>query len=241
MSDLSNAPIMSGGPEPFYKVWIKALTRPNEQTFAELAASPSAKATTGYLWYFIAALVQFFFASLIQNAAMQQMMQQFSGEYSQFSSGGGFFSNLITAVCGAPIAAGVGTLMFALMVAVVQWVAKMFGGRGTNDQMVYAMSAILSPILLVGAILTLFSAIPFVGLCFGIVSLLISLYGLVLEVMAVKGVNQFGWGAALGSLFIPLLTILFVCGCLVIGSLMLMGPVIGDVFSGINQSLQNVP
>jgi hypothetical protein len=33
----------------------------------------------------------------------------------------------------------------------------------------------------------------------------------------------------------------FVCGCLVIGSLMVMGPAIGDVFSQMNQSLQGVP
>ena len=39
------------------------------------------------------------------------------------------------------------------------------------------------------------------------------------------------------SFLIPGLVILFVCGCLVIGGLTLLGPTIGNVFSGINQSL----
>ena len=50
MNEQSNMPVMSATPEPFYQVWIKALTRPSEQTYAELAASPNAKANTAYLW-----------------------------------------------------------------------------------------------------------------------------------------------------------------------------------------------
>ncbi len=238
MSDLSNAPIMVGGSEPFYKVWIKALTRPNEQTFAELAASPSAKATTGYLWYFITFLVSVFFVTLVPNTNLRQFLEQYGSQYgAQIHGSGGFVSNLISAVCGAPIGALISTLLFALGVALIQWIARMFGGRGTNDQLVYAMSAIRSPILLVGSILALFSAIPFVGLCFGIVSLLISLYGLVLEVMAVKGVNQFGWGQALGSFFIPILAFTCLCACLIGGTIALIGPVIGDTFRQIQQGL----
>ena len=42
---------------------------------------------------------------------------------------------------------------------------------------------------------------------------------------------------AVGSVLLPGLVIGFVCGCLVIAILMLLGPAIGDVFSTINQSL----
>jgi len=242
MNEQSNMPVMSATPEPFYQVWIKALTRPSEQTYAELAASPNAKANTAYLWYFVAALVQFFFVSLVQGAVMKRTLEQMGGgQYGQFNSGGGIAGTLITAVCGAPVLAVIGVLFFALGTAIVQWIAKMFGGRGNFTQLAYVLSAILSPFLLLSSVLTLLSAIPFVGLCFSLVSMLAGLYVLVLEIMAVKGVNQFGWGAAIGSLFIPGLVVGFVCGCLVIGSLMALGPIIGNVFSGINQSLQGVP
>jgi hypothetical protein len=41
------------------------------------------------------------------------------------------------------------------------------------------------------------------------------IYIFILNVMAVKGVNQISWGAAIGSLLIPGLVIGFVCACLV--------------------------
>ncbi|MBI5295402.1 MAG: YIP1 family protein [Chloroflexi bacterium] len=237
MSDFSNAPVMPAAPEPFYKIWIKALTKPSEQTFAEMAASSNAKATTGYLWYFLAALVQIILGTLVQSAAMKQLMEQYGSQYGQFATDGGLVTKLISALCGGPIGAGVGVLFFALLVALVQWIAKMFGGRGTNDQLVYAMSAILSPYLLVSSILTLLAAIPYAGYCFSLLGLLAGLYVLVLEVMAVKGVNQFGWGQALASLFAPLLVFVCLCGCLIVGMFTLLGPIISDTFQQIQQGL----
>ncbi len=240
MSDQSNVPMTSAGPEPFYQVWLKALTRPNEQTFVDLAASPNAKAGTAYLWYFIASIVQFIMASLVQGAILRQLMQEFApSEARQF--GGGFGSTLIGAICGAPVAAVVSTIFFAIGVAIVQWIARMFGGRGTTDKLAYTLASVAAPALILGGLLTLLGAIPYVGLCFSAISVGLGFYVLYLEVAAVKGVNQFGWGAAAGSLFIPGLVIAFVCGCLVIGGLALMGPAIGDVLSQINQSLQSVP
>ena len=51
---VSNAPMpSSGGSKSFFQVWIDALTKPNENTFAEIASSPNAKATTAYIWVFV--------------------------------------------------------------------------------------------------------------------------------------------------------------------------------------------
>lgn len=236
MSEDSNIPVMPAAPEPFYQTWIRALTKPSEHTFAEMAASANAKATTGYLWYFLAALVQIILGTLVQSVAVKQLMEQFGGQYDQFATGG-LATRLISALCGGPIGAGVGVLIFALLVALVQWIAKMFGGRGTNDQLVYTMSAILSPYLLVSSILTLLSAIPYAGYCFSALGLLAGLYILVLEVMAVKGVNQFGWGQAIGSLFAPLLVFLCLCVCVMVGLFTLLGPIIGNTFQQIQQGL----
>ena len=240
MNDQMNAPMspapMSGSPAPFYQVWMNALTKPNEQTFADMAASPNAKMSTAFLWVFAGSLVQFLFASLVQPAYMRQMMQQYGGG-GQFQFGGGIGERLITAVCGAPIAAVVSVVVFAVVVGIVQFLAKMFGGRGTFDQLAYTLAAIATPFALVSSVLTLLSAIPYVGLCFSAVSLLAGLYALVLQVMAVKGVNQFGWGQAAGSLLLP---VVILCCCLaaaVFGAISLLGPAIGNTFSSINNSL----
>src|SRR5215510_8663835 len=107
MNEQSNAPLspMPSGSTPIYQVWLDALTKPNEQTYAMMAASPNAKSTTAFLWVFIGSLVNSFFASLVQGAIMRQFMQQYGGS-DQFQFGGtGASGTLIRVICGAPIAA----------------------------------------------------------------------------------------------------------------------------------------
>lgn len=238
MNEQSNAPLspMPGGPTPIYQVWMSALTKPNEQTFAEMAASPNAKSTTAFLWVFLGSLVNFFFASLVQGAAMQQMMQQY-GVGDQFQFGGGLGNRLITSICGAPIVAVIWVVIFAAVVGIVQFLARTFGGRGTFDQMAYTSAAIWTPFTLISTVLTLPSAIPFVGLCLSIVSLVGLLYVLFLAVTAVKGVNQVGWGQAAGSCLLPIVGL---CCCLSAGAYGItsaLGSAVNDTFNSINQSL----
>jgi len=81
---------------------------------------------------------------------------------------------------------------------------------------------------------TLLAAIPYVGFCFGFLGLGVTIYVIVLEVMAVKGVNQFGWGEAAGSFFLPGI-VLFCCVAAIIAGLIgLLVPVIRDVAPQIN-------
>lgn len=242
MNEDMNTPMspepIAAGVAGWFSIWMEAVTKPNEQTYAKIASSPNAKTSTAFLWVFISSLISFFVASLVQGAIMGQMMQEIGVEG---FSGGGIGTTLIIAICGAPVGAIFSVLVFAIFTGVVQWVAKMFGGTGTFEQLAYVFAAITVPFTLVGAVLTLLGAIPYVGFCFGILSILVSLYVIVLEIMAVKGVNQFSWGAAIGSIFIPGLVIVFVCGCLVtfgsIGIMRLLGPKIGNTFSSINSSL----
>jgi hypothetical protein len=213
MNDMSDAPAPVSGPTPVMQTWMKALTKPSEQTFVEIASSPNAKASTAYLWVFVASLVQLFLTSLVQSRLMGTYMQQ-AGLGDGFGNRG-VASILIAAVCGAPIAAAISTALFAVGVFIVQWIAKMFGGRGTSDQLAYAMASITAPYAIVAGLLTLLAAIPYVGYCFSAILAIAGIYIFVLNVMAVKGVNQISWGAAIGSLLIPGLVIGFLCACLV--------------------------
>ena len=79
VNEQPNAPLspVPGAPTPVFQVWMNALTKPSEQTFAEMAASPQAKATTGLLWVFLGSLANFFLTSLVQGTVMRQMMQQY--------------------------------------------------------------------------------------------------------------------------------------------------------------------
>jgi len=240
MSEQMNAPMLPPptGVSEWVAVWRDALTKPSDQTFARISQSPGAKATTALLWIFLGSLVQFFLTSLVQGRIMRQMMQNSDFGGNGFPAAGG---GLVAAICGAPIGAVVAVIVFAIVVGVVQLIARMFGGRGTFDQLSYAIAAIVAPFYLVSGVLTLLSAIPFAGFCFGILGLFAGIYVLVLEVMAVKGVNQFGWGQAIASLLVPVLAVACCIGIGVIGVLRALGPGINEIFNSIQQSLTPVP
>ncbi len=227
---------MSSGPKPFFQVWIDALTKPSEQNFIEIANSPAAKATTAYTWIFIGYLVQFFFTSLVGNPSLRNMLNR-SGSGFQSGPFDGFVGRAVIAVCGAPIVALIATLFFIIFIYIFQWIARMFGGKGTTDQLAYAFAAISAPFLIISGVVSLLSAIPFVGLCFSVILGIAGIYVFVLNIIAMKAVNQFGYGAAIGTLLIPSLVIGFICGCLVFAGMLALGPAIGNAFSTINQSL----
>jgi Yip1-like protein len=230
-NQMSNAPVTPAGSTPFFQTWVNALTKPSEQTYAAMATSPEASASKAYLWVFLTALISFFIGAVI-NAILISMNQQ-GGSQSN--------SSLIGLVCAVPIGAGLSVVGFMIGTGLVQWLAGLFKGAGTFNQLAYVFGAISAPVTLISSVLSVFNAIPFLGLCLWPVSILLFLYVVVLQVMAVKGVNRFGWGEAAGSVLIPFVVLVCILGVCVIGALMVMGPTIGNVFSSINQSLQGAP
>jgi hypothetical protein len=229
MNEEMNSPMP---PEPagfssWFSTWREAVSKPNEQTYIKIASSPNAKMTTAFLWVFIGSLINVFIASLMQGAIMGQMMQNYDIE--GFSNGGTGVG-IITAICGAPVGALISVLFFALFTGVVQWLAKMFGGTGTFEQLAYVFAAITVPFSLISSVLTLFGAIPYVGACFGLLGFAAAIYVIVLELMAVKGVNQIGWGQAAGALFLPSIVILCCVGIVFAGLASYLIPVFRDTF-----------
>jgi hypothetical protein len=232
MNEPTNTPMFDStppAPEPFYQVWLKAVTKPNEQTYADLASSPDANPNKAYLWL---ALSYIFTVFVVMLGSFVSTSTQYGG-----SIGDALGGSLIALICAAPIGAVIGVLAYAIETAIIQWVAKLFKGTGTYSQLIYVFAAFTAPISIVSGVISLFSLIPFIGLCFSIISIGIGIYTLVLMVMAVKGVNKFGWGEAIGSVLLPGIVVGILCACVTVGILTLLGPVIGDVFSTINQSL----
>jgi hypothetical protein len=230
MNEEPNAPMLPARSPSILQTWTIAITKPNEQTYAQLAASPEAKTSTALLWVFIASLIQSLIAIPMQGRIMAQMMQG-TGLENQAGPG------LVGILCGAPIAAVVTVVFFSAFTGIVQWVAGLFGGKGSFEKLAYVFAAITVPFTLLSALITLLSAIPYVGACFGIIGLLAGLYVLVLQVMAVKGVNQFDWLPAAGSLLLPFIAFICCISAGVAGLVSLAGPAMQDIFDQINQSI----
>lgn len=235
----SNAPVSEAKPGPagWFQVWMKAFTKPSEQTFIELTDGPEAVAKTAYIWMFIAGTVSGIVQAILRGiyTAMGTTPQMPIPGFEQFqpptsSDPNSAIVSIVISICASPLVGLISVLFFAIGVAITQWIAKLFSGTGTYDKLAYATAAISLPYSIITAVLSLFGAIPFVGYCTGIISFGLGLYVLYLQIAAVKAVNRFGWGQAAGSVLIPGFVVLLVCGCLVFGSLMILGPVIGDSF-----------
>lgn len=226
----SNAPVMEpkSGPAGWLQVWIKAVTKPSEQTFIEISESPEAKTQTALIWSAIAGFIGGIGVGI--GSALSVLIRGGGN-----STGVGTFAMYI---CGFPILmAIISPIGLALSTALFQWVAKLFGGTGSFEKLIYSLAAISVPITIVSGATSLLSGVPIVGICISLFSIVISLYTVFLNITAVKAVNRFGYGQAAGSVLIPAFVIGFFCGCLVFGGMMILGPVIGDVFGQINQGL----
>jgi hypothetical protein len=226
---------MSSGTVSFLQIWLRALTKPNESTYSLLAASPRAKASKAFLWIFLCTLAPALVSVLVSGSRITQRLQDAGVDTGV--AGRGFGAAAINFLCVTPFAAALGVVGFIISVGLMQWVARMFKGQGTFDQLAYTLGAITAPGVLITAVLTLPSLIPVLGICSGLLSLLFSIYLFVLEVTAIKAVHKFGLGAAIGTAVIPGLALAVILCCAIAVIVSVTGFAFGDVFKTIGQSL----
>lgn len=242
MNDQNNPPM---SPEPpgfagWFSIWLKAVTKPSEQAYSALAGSPDAQTNNrAFTWVFLAgtvsAIISGILQALLQLAGLAPQMPGLSdlvGNAPRSAIG-----SLGIALCTSPVAGAFAVLFFAIFVGVVQWVAKMFKGTGSFSQLAYVTAAISVPFTLVSSLLTPFVTLGPVGYCFSAVSLLLGLYAMYLQLLAVKSVNRFGWGEAAGAYFLPILAFGCFCACVAFGLTSLLAPVISETFDQISPNL----
>lgn len=238
MSEYSNEPIVPGSSPQMSMIetWTAAFTRPWEETYTNIAAQPGATATKAFLWVFIASMLTTL-VSLIAGIGGQQMenfRQLLPPEIaSQLPAGADSAVGIGTIICGVPVGAVFAVLGFAIGTALIQWVARLFGGTGTFDKLAYTFSSITVPYSVVAAILALLAMIPYVGILTGLISFGLSIYLIVLEVMAVKAVHRLDTVKAAGSVLLPGFVILLILCCCLLIIASVLAPVMGETFQGL--------
>lgn len=145
----STTPVMESNPGPagWVQTWIKAVTKPNEQTFIEISESPDSKIQTAIIWSVIAGFISgiaigvgYVIQTLILGGGISNKM-----------------STIAMMVCGLPIfMAIVSPLGLSLSTALFQWVAKLFGGVGSFEKLIYPLSAITFPMTIVSSVFSFF-------------------------------------------------------------------------------------
>ena len=192
--------------------WTTAITKPSVNTYTAMCQDPKANAWRPTLWIILAGLI----AAILALGA----------DYLTHQVAYRALTNTDLAIVAGPrlLIGVIGSLLgFVIFVGVQHLIAQRLGGRGTFGQQAYVVGAIMAPLLI---LTTVVASLPIIN----IASPFIALFGLIIEIVAIKAVYNFGWIKTLLSSFVIWI---FVAALLLGGLLYLLGPSIGAVFSNI--------
>lgn len=224
MSTLAAQPTHHPAPRSFYRIWLKAMTAPEEETYREIAASPRAGGFPAFLWAFTTSLA--FYAAFFAL----RLLRLSAGGYTQFRVSLPFAAGLFTrptqlapagwlvVLATAVLLAIVAALALLLLAALVRLASRAFGGRTAFPGTAYTMASIAAPFNLASTLLLGLAAIPLIGVLFSFVWLILGVYAIYLMVLALRSLNGYDWGAAIGSLGIPVLALAVTCACATAGA-----------------------
>ena len=219
----SLSPTPANPPMSAIQVWLLAITRPSVAAYESIVRDPGASANRAYVWVFVSGLVSYAIALL-----GQWLLGGFGGSSLYGTTGAG--SPLIFVICGVPVGAVLSIVGLMITAGLSQAVAGALGGTGSYSKLAFAIAAYTAPLSLISSVL---GVIPYVN-CLLVP---LAIYGIVLNVTAVKAVNQFSWGKAIVASVVILAGVLFAVACVTIVILALLGPAIGNVFSNIIQEI----
>jgi hypothetical protein len=189
---VSPAPVEK--PMSRWDVWTGALTRPSVQTFERVVRNPKARSRAAHTWIFISALlgIAIVFAVLLAVVVVGLILSSPQGEAYYIAIYMVVFPLVVGLFVGSPLGSVLLGLGAIISVWITQAIARKLGGTGTYSRLVYAFAAYLAPLIFISILVHL---VPFGHWLF----YLLIIYGTVLNVIAVKAVNQFGWGKAIAS------------------------------------------
>lgn len=203
-----------GPQKPWYQLWWRVWTRPSPKTFKDILNDPGAGAATGLIW---AA------ASSITLTAVILLIGYISGKQSGFVP--------LLALMTKPLRAMFGLAIFA---GLFHFLAKLFGGQGNVNELIYCYGAVAAPLTLLRiffVLLGLFTPmvtsfqIPIWPISFSLSSfptwvwisiafqMIPYLYALVPSISALAAVEKFGIVRSTATHLIPAV-LLGVCGML---------------------------
>jgi hypothetical protein len=168
--------------------------------------------------------------SALIGGGLSAVLTPVEGQGAALMQGAGVVQAALTSFCGGILSSIIG---FYLGNGIFYVLARIFGGQGDFTTQTYLVSLFQVPLGMILSVLSVISAIPFAGPCIaGLISLLASIYSLVLMVRALKVAHHMPTKRVVAVILVPVV-LLLVIPCMVVLALLLMGPAIGDVFSNI--------
>ena len=193
--------------------WINVLTRPSEATFAEEQSKPQANFTTAILWMVITGVVTGIMgwlsftmlggaggmmAMIEQMDLPPEMAEQMRQMFASGMMGGAGFSAIITT-----------PLFFFIGAAIFYLIGRVLGGSGDLGRYSYLLASFQAPIGILSALLNL---VPVLGAC---ISVILTIYSLVLTYFATKVGLNLSSGKAIAVILIPMIILMMLVYCFV--------------------------
>jgi hypothetical protein len=176
----------------WWEAWTMVFFKPSSTSFLEILEDPLATPRRAYMWIFFASLV----GSVIAGAISFYFNHtQFEPLQSGFNTTIWLGAIGVGLCCLVPLGAALSVLGIIISTGLTQWVAGGLDGRGSYAELIYATAAFTAPLSLISSLI---AGIPLVNLF----SIVLAIYGFVLNVVAIKAVNRFGTFRALLSMFL---------------------------------------
>jgi hypothetical protein len=135
-----------------------------------------------------------------------------------------FFILLIGVVIMAPVSLFLG--------AGLQYLGlRLFGGAADFKSHLYTIALITVPMTAISLGLSLLSLVPIVNIFAGLAGLGLSIFGLIINVRAMKVVHKLPTGRAVAGILLPPLILVFIGGCILIS--------LGSMLAGMLETLAN--
>ena len=200
-----------------YEVWRLALTRPNEEIYQRISNDPRASLGRALGWITMSTSIAYTISALAQLLLLQLFPLTSFLEGAEDVISGRILSSMSTTfilACGLPFSVLVSIFGIFIFAGLIHFIAGALGGIGSFDRLVYVLAAISVPGSILSALLGL---IPLVN-C---LTLPLTLYILLLNILAIKVVYGLSWGAAMGTIMVMVLLITLVAVVIVLA---LWGP-----------------
>ena len=202
----------------WYEIWWDVWRHPGTDVFRRLLQEPGADYNRGFKWVALMAVIFAVLNSLISGIFPQRIASAAS-------------SGMITSlVCGVIVAPIVAVIAITIMAGIYHWIAKLFGGNGEWGQLVFCFSVVLAPSYLLTALFrplyrtdlgSLFSQgtsalaqqMSSLFFCLVLPSLALSIYSVVLNICAIKAVENIDTGRSILTYFIPVIVAILLAAC----------------------------
>ncbi len=201
-------------PRKWYEIWRDVWLHPNAQTFMDILKEPDISSSRGFKWVALTGLI----SGLVSLISIMLSLNTLQNGLSSLENTPIVFSVMgIYGLCVVVLTPIFAVLGLVISAGIYHGIAKLFHGTGEWGQLVFCFAAILAPLFVVSSLISVLVSlqVPFLSFCFGLASLALSVYAIVLFINAIKAVEDIGTGAAIGTYFAPVVIVLILSVCLV--------------------------